>query len=589
MFCSHTELKKKIGKNKNKLYDYCGECGSIALNYNNNYYYTIKPLIKQKELEIDPVKIVNEMIKLEKKSHPYLNNVFNLNLNESTSKLQELKEKIFLYLSKRKLLLLYLQNITKVLNYSDLSFYHCLLIMDLYLSHNISEEMSEEELLYLLIGFFLIASKFKETDIFEPELYIFCNIDFDYALSVEKILFYEAKCLQLIEYDFFIYSTYDWLSIFMGNGYIFDGEIDNNNNEIINDIHSYSFKLLITITPKNIFIKYSPMYNAISIVQICREDKIDKNRINNELFNKLLFIYNIKYKDYENCYNEIKSVINKTNENNNNQNNQIRTLKRTEDNKTLNEMNYYEPEVNKSGKKIIKFDTQRKLNLKNKIRDNKFQLNLFSSNRKPKKRFGSINITNINNKSRGIIKKQKTLQIVEFINDNLPKLKKITEGDKVFQTEAEVASGRNIKIYNVKNNILNNYLMKKKKNRSGASLDIKMVYNNAKSPLAFNRLLRNVTYDALKNNDIKITKKLSKDNNMNNNKNKSKILNKSSDALKYYDSNTNNNIKNNNIIFELKKSSNNNIKSKGKKQFINSSLKNNIGHIYMEIESTKEW
>ena len=28
---------------------------------------------------------------------------------------------------------------------------------------------------------------------------------------------------------------------------------------------------------------------------------------------------------------------------------------------------------------------------------------------------------------------------------------------------------------------------------------------------------------------------------------------------------------------------------KGKKQFINSSLKNNIGRIYMEIESTKEW
>ena len=154
MFCSHAGHKKNIDKNINKLYDYCGECGSIALNHNNNYYYTIKPLIKQKELEIDPVKIVNEMIKLENKSHPYLNNVFNLNLNESSSKLQEMKEKIFLYLSKRKLLLLYLQNITKVLNYSDLSFYHCLLIMDLYLSHNISQEMSDEELIYFLIGFF---------------------------------------------------------------------------------------------------------------------------------------------------------------------------------------------------------------------------------------------------------------------------------------------------------------------------------------------------------------------------------------------------------------------------------------------------
>ena len=54
---------------------------------------------------------------------------------------------------------------------------------------------------------------------------------------------------------FFIYSTYDWLNIFMGNRYIFDGEIDNNNHEIINDINSYSFKILITITRKNIFFK----------------------------------------------------------------------------------------------------------------------------------------------------------------------------------------------------------------------------------------------------------------------------------------------------------------------------------------------
>ena len=573
MFCSHTNKKKIIDKNKNKLYDYCSECGSVSLNHNNNYYYTIKPLVKQKELEIDPIKIVKEMINLQDKSHPYLNNVFNLNLNESSTKLQEMKEKIFLYLSKRKLLLLYLQNITKVLNYSDLSFYHCLLIMDLYLSHNISEKMSDEELLYILIGFFLIASKFKETDIFEPELYIFCNIDFDldYILSVDKILFYEAKCLKLIGYDFFIYSTYDWLNIFMGIGYIFDGEIDKNNNEIINDINSYTFKLLITITPKNIFIKYSPMHNAISIIQICREDKIDKNRINNELFNKLLFVYNIKYKDYENCYNEIKSVINKTNENNNNKsaNNQIRTLKRTENHKTLNEMNYYENEANKSGKRIIKFDTQRKLNIKQKLRDNKFQINLFSSNRKPKKRFGSINIANLNNKSRGIIKKQNTFNVEEYINDNLPKLNKIkNEGDKVFQTEAEAASGRNIKMLNVKNNILNDYLMKKIKNRSGASLDIKLAYNNGKSSLGFNKLLRNGTYDALKNNDIKINKKLSNENTINNNINKSKILNKSSDALKYNDNNTNNNVKNNNIILEIKNASiNNNIINKGKKPF----------------------
>ena len=564
LFCSHNKVSKSIkSKKQNKLYDYCEQCGSISINYKNNIYYTIKPRIKQKEIEIDPVRIVKEMKRHQNESHPYLNNVFNLNLNEKSLKIQEIKEKIFLYLSKRKLLLLYLQNITKILNYSDLSFYHCLLITDLYLSHNINEKMTDEELLYILIGFFLISSKYKETDIFEPELYIFCNIDFDCLLSVEKILFYEAKCLKLIKYNFFVYSTYDWLNIFMGIGYIFEGEIDENNEEEINEIHSYSFKLLITITPKNIFIKYSPIYNAISIIQICREDKIDKNKLNNELFNKLLLIYNIEYKEYENCYNEIKNIINKYNntENNQNSNNQIRTLKR-ENNKTLDETNYIEKENEnkngiigvRTGKKIIKFDTQRKLNLKQKLKDNKFQINLFSSNNmhKMKRRFASINVANNNSSNKNGIKKQKTLQIVEYINENLPKLKKICniEGDKVYQTETEIGSGR--KILTIKNDIINNYLMKNKKNKnkSGASLNVKLFYDNGKSPLGFNRLLRNITYDALKNNETKINKKLIKNNtNLGANQKKAKILNKSSDALKY--SNENNK-------FELKTYNKNN-------------------------------
>ena len=574
--CKHIKsLNSNISKDKDKLYDYCEECGSISINHNNNFFYTIKPKIKQKETELDPVKIVNEMIVLQNQSYPYLNNVFNLDLDEKALKLQELKETIFLYLSKRKLLLLYLQTITKVLNYSDLSFYHCLLLTDLYLSHNITDKMTDEELLYILIGFFLISSKFKETDIFEPELYIFCNIDLDYMLTVDKILYYETKCLKFIKYNFFVYSTYDWLNIFMGIGYIYDGEIDENDNEEINDIHAYSFKLLITITPKNIFIKNSPLYNALSIIQICREDKIDKNKINNELFNKFLKIYGIKFKDYEDCYTDLRNIIDKYNSEKNIQNssNKVRTLKRTENEKTLNEFDYNDENDNKngisggrSGKKIIKFDTQRKLNLKQKLGENKFQINLFSSKtrHKMKKKFGSIYITNSNsnNKNR-IFKKQNTLQIVEYINENLPKIKNLgnVEGDKVYQTETEVASGR--KVLNFKNNIIHNYLMKNKrsKNKSGVSLDTKLFYDNGKSPLGFNRLLRNITYDALKNNEVKINKKLVKNNtNLNNNNQKNtKILNKSSDALKYnsnYNGNNNtknnNNKNNNNNIFELK-------------------------------------
>ena len=549
-FCLHTKTASSKNINpKDKSYDYCTECGSISINYNDHYYYTLKPLMKQKELEVDPIKVVRQMKKLVKINHPYLDNVFNLNLKEHETKIIEIKEKISMYLSIRKFLLLHLQNITKVLNYSDLSFYHCLLLTDLYLSHNINEDMTEEELLYLLIGFFLVASKFKETDIFEPELYIFSKLEVDFMITVEKILYYEAKCSQYINHDFFIYSTYDWLNIFMGIGYIFEGEIDKENNEELNEIHTYTFKLLITITPKNIFIKYSPLYNAISIVQICREDKIDKNRLNKELFNKLLILYDLKFEDYEKCYNDIKSVIHKYNTEKSYYN-QASTLNTTENNKTLDELNNNKDDKGSkkdltgnsksSGKKILQFDN-RKCNIKQKLQ-------LFPSNNiaKIKKRYDSIKMPSNNsiNKNKGFFQKQKTLQIVDYADGNLPKIKK--EMTKIFQTEGEVSTGRN-KALTIKNdNFFNNYLLKNKKikNKSGTSLDVKLFIG--KSPFGFNRLLRNVTYDALKNNDKSTNKKFEKNNvNPNSTQKMSKKLNKSSDALKY---NGNSNIKINNIF-----------------------------------------
>ena len=575
--CSHerTATKKNI-QPKNYSYDYCTECGSISILHNNRYYYTLKPNTKLKELEVDPIKIVLEMKKSERQNHPNLNNQFNL--SEEEINCPETQERILLYLSKRKLLLLYLQNITKVLNYSDLSFYHCLLLADLYLSQNITEDMSDEKLLYILIGFFLIASKFKETDIFEPELYIFCNIDWEFMLTVEKILYYEAKCLKNIGYDFFIYSTYDWLSIFMGNGYVFEGEIDEENPEAINEIHSYTFKILITLTPKSIFIKYSPLYNAISIVQICREDKIDKNKLNTELFNKLLSLYDLKFSDYENCYNEIKGITNKCLSDKkikNSNSNQVRTLKRTE-NKTLDDLNFNnnsnkknneikkkfkscEKELNdnndRTGKKVVKVETQRKLNLKQKFGANQLKIHLLSNNlNQAKKKFGVMNIlsNNSNNINKGMMKKQKTLQLVDYYDGNFPKIKNLKhESDKVYQTEGETTAGRSKQLFTInKNGLFINYLKdKKNKNKSGTSLDVKLFYNNIKSPFGFNRLLRNVTYDALKNND-NITKKLGKSNvNLGSNKKTIKVLNKSSDALKY---NSGNHPKINDILYELK-------------------------------------
>ena len=554
--CTHS-ISLKTNSNQ---YIYCPKCGSISINYENNSYYTLKPKNMENEIEIDPVQVVKEMIKNQKINFPFLENDFNINPNESQSKINQIKENIFLYLSKRKTLLLYLQNITRILNYSDLSFYHCLLDIDLYLSHNISQKMTNEDLIYYLIGFFLNSSKFKETDIYEPELYIFCNNDSKYNLNKERISYYEAKCLKLMGYNFFIFSAYDWLSTFMGIGYIFEGEIDKNNLEEINEINTYAFKLLVAITPKNIFFKYSTLYSAISIIKICREDKLDKNKINNTLFDKLLDIYNITFKDCENCYNEIRFALDNDNSERISTYSGASNIDSIKKNRTLGEMQLDKKDFenlkkinNKFGNRIIKFNLRRKLNLKQNFKDS-FQLKLLNSNYRFKTYSNnnqeSINSGRKNRNNKNTIKRQKTLQIVEYMFNNLPKIGE-ENSNKRIKTDIGIKQRQMKKYFTIKNDAQknNNIKTKKVRNRSGNSLDIKLVYKNDKSPLKFNGFIRNITFDALKNKEIN-NKKIKK-----NKSNNSGYLNKSNDTMKYVSTNPNINIniKNNiNIFFELK-------------------------------------
>ena len=612
--CPHkgTAIEKNLIP-KNNSYDYCPQCGNISILHNNQYYFTIKPIPKNKKLEVDPIKIVNEMKGSEKENY-FLDNLYNI--SDKDLKYQILQKRMSLYLSKRKLLLYYLQNITKALNYSDLSFYHCLLLTDLYLSYNMNENMSDEKLLYLLIGFFLIASKFKENDIFEPEAYTFCDFDWEFDLTPDKILYYETKCLKGIKYDFFIYSTYDWLSIFMGIGYIFEGEIDS--IEEINQISTYTFKLLIAITPIALFIKYTPLYNAISIIQICREDKIDKNKINVELFNKMLSLYNLKFTDYENCYNEIKAITRSPLSENNNENpnknkNKPHNMTKKE-NKTLDDLNYddnknkyvrdkefksCENDKNDKNGKELKLNFIRKLNIQQRLRDNKFLSQFFSSANTSKEK---VKINSIDdNKNKGLKIKNKTLQLLEY-QRILPKIKKTKqESEKVLQTDIGEITGRNNQMLSInKNGLFVRLIDEKNKNKSG-TLDTKIFGNDGKNPFFFNRFLRNVTYDTLKYDDKKPMRKFNKSNFiLDYNYDNKKILNKSSDGLKYnissnpknineyYDlnskskSNKNNNIKFNSNYNLYKKNNNNYFNNNEKKNF-----KKQNTSFYLESDNIK--
>jgi len=254
------------------------------------------------------------MKKRTEEDFPFLNEEYNISDQEKPIK-NIIFNSINLYLKHRKSLILLLQNLMRIFDYTDLIFYQSLFFIDIYLSHKIYEEMSEKELIYYLIGYFLISSKSKETNIYEPDLDSFCCIKKNIYLNIEKIAYYEVVCLRTIKYNIFSYSAYDWIMELSSIGYVFDCEINKNNEiilikghnvSVINAIYKYVMKLLLNVTTKNVFIKYSPMYIAFSLIQISREKFLEKDYINKDLYNSLLNLYDVNYKDYKYCYQELK-------------------------------------------------------------------------------------------------------------------------------------------------------------------------------------------------------------------------------------------------------------------------------------------
>ena len=249
--------------------------------------------------------------------YPNLNNEYNIGEGDKYNK-ENIIKSINLYLKHRKMIILTLQKMMKMLDFSDLIFFQTLFYIDNYLSHNMTEDFSEKKILYYLVGYFLCSAKLKETDIYEPSLDSFCCLKKKIYLTVEKIAYYEVICLQSIKYNVFSYSAYDWICELNTVGYVFNCEINKNNSiilinghrhSILNTISKYALKTLLNVTIKDIFIKYSPMYIAFSLIQIAREKYIDKKNIYPKLYYNLISLYGVNYKDYRNCYKELKNEI----------------------------------------------------------------------------------------------------------------------------------------------------------------------------------------------------------------------------------------------------------------------------------------
>ena len=301
-------------------YSFCKRCGSIMIkNTNGDINYTIKPKHKQGSTEINPIDIIKSMIDRTNTYYPNLNNEYNMDKEEMINTKKSNKF-IDLYLDNRKVILLYLQKLMKIFDYTDIIFYQSLYYMDYIFSHKITAEMDEKEILFYLIGYFLCSTKTRESDIIEPQLINFLQIKQNIFLSIKKIVYYEVLCLKSINYNIFSYSAYDWLIQLIGVGIVFDCEIDSENqyivinghrHTILNTINKYALKILLNLTKNKIFMKYSPMYISFSLLQISREKFLDPNLMKVDLYNKLINLYGINIDDYKKCYDEIKIIMEK--------------------------------------------------------------------------------------------------------------------------------------------------------------------------------------------------------------------------------------------------------------------------------------
>ena len=376
-----------ISSNKNILkenvnFSFCEKCGSILLkDPEDNIYYTLKSKKNHFHYELNIINIIKHMKEKTEENFPNIYEEFNINRFDKDEKEMEIKS-INIYFKHRKKFLLKLQKLIRKFDFCDLIFYQCLYYLDTFLSHDITEDFSEKKSTYFLIGYFLCSLKFHNVDINEPSFDTFFDIFKGMYLSSEKIAEYEIVCLKRIKYNIFCYSTYDWITNLISNGIVFNCEIDDKHeiiminghrHSLIKAINKYVLKSLINLTSRKLFFKYSPMYTAISLIQLAREKYLDKKLINQKLFFRLINLYDIEFEDYKICYEEIKANLDDNNSDKNKTNiDKTKTNKNDDEIKEEQEKNIEEL---KSDKNISIFSKNKSSRT---IRDVKHSSNIYN-------------------------------------------------------------------------------------------------------------------------------------------------------------------------------------------------------------------
>ena len=95
-----------------------------------------------------------------------------------------------------------------------------------------------------IVGFFILIAKLNENNFFEPDLNEFTSFNDKYQMNSKEIRAFELSCLSLVDYNIIDFSAYDWISLFLSNGFIFEDEMELTNS--INTIYSFTLRTEIS-------------------------------------------------------------------------------------------------------------------------------------------------------------------------------------------------------------------------------------------------------------------------------------------------------------------------------------------------------
>lgn len=282
ILCSHFNIDiSSISNNAFVNCDYCGN--TIYKLTDNKIYSTIKPIGYQGRNEFDLI------------------NVFS-NLKPSFEKNEEPPSQW--YMKNRIKAIKLLQKYSQIYKYSDLTYYLAMMYMDI-IMRNLSK-LPQKKFEVYIINCILIASKFKESNIIEPNVSRFTSTGNYYDIDEMDIIIGEIEVLKLLKYKLNYFSSYEILNIFFYNGIVYSGEIINKSREFINIVYCFAKKILYDIVHNEHILKFNNLQIAFSVVHLTRKNFGFKNNF----FNLIKKFYNIHLNDYKSCLSIAKKIIN---------------------------------------------------------------------------------------------------------------------------------------------------------------------------------------------------------------------------------------------------------------------------------------